>query len=421
MTDKKVQTNLSIVKDSYTSTAEAFFNSYVMDRYKLTFEGLKIKFNDLNACMDKLMDIDKTFKKHYFPISMFYDFYVLQSENFLITLDSYDNKKKVQINVYYNSYDEVREIFDTIQGYEDRDEDLFVSIFSFFQDQGKNIKNTESIKVMEDFNANSLNYYPYLNVKEMFDQYMMSDGNILLLCGTPGTGKTKLGDGFMRYLLENCNSKDITKNKKQSVLVEDINDDGTVEVALDYVTGMSDGVQVAYVKNEEILARDEFWNDLKENEYHLVFLDDLDYGLLPRTQQIATGVELEKNKFISNLLSFTDGIFEQGNKTKFIITTNRSVDDIDTAVLRKGRTFDILQLRELHKGEANKIWLENDLDQESFDENFGTKDKILQADLGSLVKITKAAKDKNVELEPYIMEEGISLYSKAKNPKKMGL
>lgn len=418
--ENKVPAHISVIKDSYTSDAQVFFSSYVMDKYKLVFEGLKVKFKDLEAVMEKLQEAHPKFKKYYFPISIFYDFYVLESDDYLVTLDSYDNKSKIQVNIYYNSYAEGKVIFDVIKVFEDKDEELFVSISSYFQDNGKNIKSTESIKVMEDFSYNSLDYYPYLDTQEMFNQYMMSDGNILLLCGTPGTGKTKLGDAFMKHLLENCDPNTITHNTKQQVMYEE-HENGQVEIQMDYITGASDGVQVAYVKNEEILARDEFWDDLKENEYHLVFLDDLDYGLLPRTQQIATGVELEKNKFISHLLSFTDGIFETGNKTKFIITTNRPVDQIDTAVLRKGRTFDILQLRELNKDEALKIWLNNNLTEDEFNEKFGKKDKILQADLGSAVKIKLKAKEKNVEIKPYIMEDGISLYSKAKAKKKIGL
>lgn len=225
---------------------------------------------------------------------------------------------------------------------------------------------------------------------------------------------TKLGDAFMKFLLE---TTEIKESKKKSKM-EETYDDIIVEV--DIITQESEGVKVAYIKNEEILSQDIFWNILQEDEYNLVFLDDLDYSLLPRTQNISTSEDIQKNKFISNLLSFTDGVFDAGNKTKIIITTNKEVGDIDTAVLRKGRTFDILQLRPLKNQEAKKIWEINDLDGNIFEENFGFED-VLQADLGSLITITKRAKENNIELKPYISEENISLYNKTKNPKKLGL
>jgi len=324
-----------------------------------------------------------------------------------------DNKKKVNINFYFHTYEESKDIFDIIQSFQDKDDDLFVSVSSFFFNDQKQIKANELIKNKEDFEYNSLDYYPYIETEEMFNQFIMSDSNILLLSGTPGTGKTKLGDAFMKYLLETA---DIKQSKSKKTVIEDY-DDTFVEV--DLMTQESQGVKVAYVKNEDILSQDIFWNILQEDEYHLVFLDDLDYSLLPRTQNIGTSEDIQKNKFISNLLSFTDGIFDSGNKTKFIITTNKEVGDIDTAVLRKGRTFDILQLRELHNQEARKIWLSTGLQENIFDEKF--QDSVLQADLGTTINIEKKAQEKNVELKPYIKEDGISLYNKTKNPKKIGL
>jgi len=228
---------------------------------------------------------------------------------------------------------------------------------------------------------------------------------------------TKMGDAFMKHLLDITDAKLV--NKREVIHTEE-NADGTID-EIDIITQESEGVKVAYIKNEEILADDLFWNTLKEEEYHLVFLDDLDYSLLPRTQNISTSEDIQKNKFISNLLSFTDGIFDKvGNKTKFIITTNRPVTDIDTAVLRKGRTFDILELRELKREEASEIWVKSGLDLEDFNESF--KDtKILQADLGSSIGMALKAQSEHIELKPYIKEEGISIYSTIKSPKKIGL
>ena len=410
---KLPETVVSVIKDSYTSDHAVLFSSYALNKFSLTFEGLKIKYKDVEKVISKILEYDKTIKRLDFPITIFYDFYVLENDDYMLTFDSMDNKKKVNINFYFHSYEASKDIFDIIQSFQDKDDELFVSISSFFFNDQKQIKANELIKNKEDFEYNSLDYYPYIDTEEMFNQFMMSDGNILLLSGTPGTGKTKLGDAFMKYLLETA---DIKQSKSKTTELKEY-EDTIVEV--DMITQESEGVKVAYIKNEEILSQDIFWNILQEDEYHLVFLDDLDYSLLPRTQNINTSEDIQKNKFISNLLSFTDGIFDSGNKTKFIITTNKEVGDIDTAVLRKGRTFDILQLRELHNKEARKIWLNNGLDEESFDEKF--QDSVLQADLGTTINIVKKAKESKVALNPYIKEEGISLYHRAKNPKKLGL
>jgi len=413
----KPQTVVQVTKDSYTTDHQVLFSAYALNKFNLTFEDLKIKYRDLESVISKIIELKPDIKRLDFPINVFYDFVVLESDDYMITFDSYENKKKISICFYFNSYQESKEIFDIIQSFQDKDDEIFVSVASYFYDGQKQLKATENIKIKDDFSNNSLEYYPFIDIPEMFKQYSMSDSNILLLCGIPGTGKTRMGDAFMKHLLD---ITDVQLANKREVIHTEENADGTID-EIDIITQESEGVKVAYIKNEEILADDLFWNTLKEEEYHLVFLDDLDYSLLPRTQNISTSEDIQKNKFISNLLSFTDGIFDKvGNKTKFIITTNRPVTDIDTAVLRKGRTFDILELRELKHEEAGEIWIKSGLDLEDFNESFkGTK--ILQADLGSAIGMALKAQSEHIELKPYIKEEGISIYSTIKSPKKIGL
>jgi len=411
---QKPQTVVNVTKDSYTTDHQVLFSAYALNKFNLTFEDLKIKYKDLEKVIPKIMEVDKNLIRLDFPINIFYDFVILESDDYLITFDSCENKKKISICFYFNSYKESKEIFDIIQSFQDKDDEVFVSVASYYYDGQKQLKATENIKVKDDFNYNSLAYYPFLDTEEMFKQYMMSDSNILLLCGTPGTGKTKLGDAFMKYLLDETDVELVTK--KQTI---DYYEDGK-GTSVDIDTKESEGVKVAYVKNEDILADDLFWNSLREEEFHLVFLDDLDYSLLPRTQNVSTSEDIQKNKFISNLLSFTDGIFESGNKTKFIITTNRPVSDIDTAVLRKGRTFDILELRELKHEEATEIWISEGLELEQFNKQF-KGDKILQADLGSAISMAIKARDKHIDLKSYVKEDGISIYNTIKTPHKIGL
>jgi len=414
---QKPQTVVNVTKDSYTTDHQVLFSAYALNKFNLTFEDLKIKYKDLEKVMPKIMEVDKNLIRLDFPINIFYDFVVLESDDYLITFDSYENKKKISICFYFNSFKESKEIFDIIQSFQDKDDEVFVSIASYYYNTQKQLKDTENIKVRDDFNYNSSAYYPFLDTKEMFKQYTMSDSNILLLCGKPGVGKSKLADTFMKYLLDET---DVDLVKKRKVIDSYTDEEGNA-YEIDITTKEAEGVKVAYIKNEDILADDLFWNSLREEEFHLVFLDDLDYSLLPRTQNVSTSEDIQKNKFISNLLSFTDGIFESGDKTKFIITTNRPVSDIDTAVLRKGRTFDILELRKLNRDEAEKIWLSNDLGLDEFNKEFPDNNEILQADLGSSISMILKAKKEKIDLKPYIKEEGISIYNSIKKPQKIGL
>lgn len=397
-------TNLVVLKDSYMSDQDASFSINVLSKYKLSFNNLKIKHKDLHQVLEKIKEIDPNLIENTFKLNTFYEYMVLESKDNFLTFDCFENKKKVAINYYFNTYSESVDIFNVILEYQDKDNELYVNISNFFMTADKQIKATELVKVHDDFTKNSEDYYPYLNIKEMFKQYLLSDNNILLLSGTAGTGKTRLGDMFMQHLLE---MQEVGPSKTQY-------DEFAETIYEEY-----SGVKVAYIKNEEILSSDIFWNTLQEEEFQLVFLDDLDFSLLPRTQNINTSEDIQKNKFISNLLSFTDGIFDAGNKTKFIITSNRDVSEIDSAVLRKGRTFDILNLRELTNDEALKIWVSNGLSEEDFCKEFSGS--VLQADLGSTINLKVKAIKEKVQLKPYLQEEGISVLSKIKKPKKIGL
>ena len=135
----------------------------------------------------------------------------------------------------------------------------------------------------------------------------------------------------------------------------------------------------------------------------LLDLDDLDYMLTKRDSEVMTNDDAKKNAFLNQLLSFTDGV--QKNKTKFIITTNQHFEDVDTALLRKGRLFDILEFRKLKNDEALTIWLSEDLKEEEFRKIFS--DDVSQADLGSEIAKRKNKRIKNT-ISSYLKEKDIS-------------
>ena len=160
---------------------------------------------------------------------------------------------------------------------------------------------------------------------------------------------------------------------------------------------------VAYVKSTDILAMDEFWRTLQKELPDFVILDDLDYMLTKRESEVMTSDDAKKNAFLNQLLSYTDGV--QKNKTKFIITTNQHFDDVDSALLRKGRLFNILEFRTLHNSEALKIWLEAELNEDEFRKLF--QDDVLQSDLGSEIAKRKNKRIKDIA-DDYLYEPEIS-------------
>ena len=105
----------------------------------------------------------------------------------------------------------------------------------------------------------------------------------------------------------------------------------------------------------------------------------------------------------------------------FIITTNKETKEIDVAILRKGRTFDILNLRALNNAEAKDVWLSEGLKADKFMSSiFKDSDNILPCDLGSEISKIKASEKYGIEIKPYVKEDGISMYSNAKTKRKIG-
>lgn len=201
-------------------------------------------------------------------------------------------------------------------------------------------KRVEHYRDTNSFNKLIPEMYPRINITEMMRQFSISDESILILSGKPGTGKTCVAKLMMAA----------------------------------HATTVEEDIHVVYVKDKELLARDNFWARLTEMEPDLLILDDLDNELLPRGK--------EGNAIVSNMLSYSDGIFDVS--TKILITTNLTDSLIDKALVRPGRSFDTLCLPQLTRDEAISIWsgpLKSPKD--AFDSRFGDMPTISQAALMS--------------------------------------
>jgi len=151
--------------------------------------------------------------------------------------------------------------------------------------------------------------YPFLNgesLNDYYDRYMESSANILLLIGPPGTGKTT----FIRGLLAHRNCSAIVT----------------------YDAG--------------ILEKDGFFAKFIEDDAEVMVLEDSDAFLKSRS---------DGNTMMHRFLNVGDGLVTTKGKKMIFSTNLPSIRDIDSALVRPGRCFDILTFDTLSHGDAKKL------------------------------------------------------------------
>jgi hypothetical protein len=151
--------------------------------------------------------------------------------------------------------------------------------------------------------------YPFLNgesLEDYYSRYMASSANILLLIGPPGTGKTT----FIRGLLASTNSSAI----------------------------------VSY--DSQILEKDGFFARFIEGDESIMILEDSDAFLKSRS---------EGNTMMHRFLNVGDGLVTTKGKKMIFSTNLPSIRDIDSALVRPGRCFDIVTFDELTQEDAAKL------------------------------------------------------------------
>jgi hypothetical protein len=151
--------------------------------------------------------------------------------------------------------------------------------------------------------------YPFLKDEKLtdyYDRFLESNANILLLIGPPGTGKTT----FIRGLLAHTNSSAIV----------------TYDAA--------------------ILEKDYLFARFIEDETGVMVLEDSDNFLKARS---------DGNTMMHRFLNVGDGLVTTKGK-KLIFSTNLpSIRDVDPALIRPGRCFDVLSFDQLTGEQAEKL------------------------------------------------------------------
>jgi hypothetical protein len=151
--------------------------------------------------------------------------------------------------------------------------------------------------------------YSFLNGESLgdyYDRYMASSANILLLIGPPGTGKTT----FIRGLLAHTNSSAI----------------------------------VSY--DSAILEKDSFFAHFIQSDDSVMVLEDSDTFLKSRS---------DGNTMMHRFLNVGDGLVTTKGKKMVFSTNLPSIRDVDSALVRPGRCFDILTFDTLNVEQANAL------------------------------------------------------------------
>lgn len=156
-------------------------------------------------------------------------------------------------------------------------------------------------------------FYPWLegkSLKDFYEDYAANSASIMLLMGAAGTGKTTLIRNFISHM-------------KQSAM---------------------------FTFDEQVMKSDEFFvNFLSSDEKNILIIEDADL--------LITSRENAGNRIISKFLNVSEGLIKLNNK-KIIFSTNLTkLRDVDEALIRPGRCYDVIKFDSLTLDQANKVAL----------------------------------------------------------------
>jgi SpoVK/Ycf46/Vps4 family AAA+-type ATPase len=173
-----------------------------------------------------------------------------------------------------------------------------------------------TFQITKEWNIDRV-YYPWIDtdLKSYYQAFLDSKAQILVTFGPPGTGKTS----FIRDLICEMNLNAF--------------------ISYDMKVLTSDSTFVRY---------------LTDTIFDCIIIEDAD--------ELLTSARGDSNKIIAKILNISDGLIKLPRK-KLIFSTNLSkVSDIDSAIIRPGRCFDVMEFRTLDKTEAEAVCLKLGID-----------------------------------------------------------
>lgn len=218
------------------------------------------------------------------------------------------NKNKMEVSVLSDSKQQADSVYeDIVKAFNltpIKDRSKLYTEWAYLDDKSQIHTVMVEVKPVEHFYPEC---YPYINDMDQYiKDFVNSTANILIMLGPPGLGKSSL----VRHILH--------KNKWKSYIAYD----------------------------EKIMTMDQYYvSFIQDKSTQVMVLEDADILLQSRIET--------QNRVMSKLLNISDGIVNFNKK--FIFTANlSSVKDIDSALVRPGRCYDVLQFRELTLSEAEK-------------------------------------------------------------------
>lgn len=292
--------------DSHTTT-DWFINQFVLkNNDRLLFRE---ELPKSLVPKDQIKPMLKEFQQQGFAGNWNSNGVFLHSKHSVITLDKI-NDGLTNARIYYFEESHLEVIINLINKYESNEKRLEINWY--YDEEGNDIR---MFQIFDDVTRDSL----YPNVPEgldsYVDRYLNSSASIMILIGEPGTGKTN----FIRNILERIDKK----------------------------------VYLTY--NDKVLESDYVFADFVANDYAGSFvIEDADNILEPRS---------DGNGKMSKFLNVGDGLVKLRGK-KIIFSTNLpSVSNIDEAIMRPGRCFDVLEFKRLTQTQAEKVCVEYNLNK----------------------------------------------------------
>lgn len=322
--------SLSVTDDKINGVQKEFitsYGSYIVLQFdqKGRDEGKNVYIHkDKTISKDQIDTIMGNFKQHRIMTS---------NDGNSVTYEAFD-EDFAYVSVNYNTSTPKQAKIDVAIGFDGLDElikslgeyvinDPQASWVTGFDQYGEVVSKPLTIKGIKQYYPE---FYPSMQGEDIEDfakRYIQSESSVLLLIGEPGTGKTN----FIRSLLSAT---------KESVLL---------------------------TYSKDIGQQDKLFSHFYDCPERFLIIEDADTYISARK---------DGNDNMKQLLNITDGLTANPTKKVIFSTNLPSIKDVDSALLRAGRCFQVINFNKL-KGEdllnANKVVGVEGITQEYADNN----------------------------------------------------